>query len=155
MNNQRCNSLQEEHKRRKNETGHTFISSSEFSQLKDICAYGSFGGYEYGATREQVNQSDVYVIDAQGIEYFKKTYRGIKKPVVIYVKISPIRRLFRLLKRDGFKKGMKRWIQDIPHFFGIQSVVQYQVNNNIDSDRPVEAILNVLYGGNKVLNTKK
>lgn len=137
------------------EAGHTFVTPDEFAQLKEICAFGKFGGYEYGATREQVNQSDVYVIDAQGIEYFKKTYRGIKKPVVVYVHISPLRRLFRLLKRDGIKKGLKRWWQDIPHFFGIQSIAQYQVNNNVSSDRPAEAIMSILYGGNKVSNTKK
>lgn len=142
-------------KRSPDETGHTFVTSDEFAQLKDICAFGKFGGYEYGATREQVNQSDVYVIDAQGIEYFQKTYRGIKKPVVVYVRISPFRRLFRLLKRDGIKKGMKRWWQDIPHFFGIQSIAQYQVNNNVDSDRPAESIMSILYGGNNTSNTKK
>ena len=142
-------------KRSPDETGHTFVTSDEFAQLKDICAFGKFGGYEYGTTREQVNQSDVYVIDAQGIEYFQKNYRGIKQPVVVYVRISPFRRLFRLLKRDGIKKGMKRWWHDIPHFFGIKSIAQYQVNNNVDSDRPAESIMSILYGGNKTSNTKK
>ena len=142
-------------KRSPDETGHTFVTSDEFAQLKDICAFGKFGGYEYGATREQVNQSDVYIIDAPGIAYFPKTYRGIKQPVVVHVRISPFRRLFRLLKRDGIKKGMKRWWKDIPHFIGIQSIAQYQVNNNVDSDRPAESIMSILYGGNKTSNTKK
>lgn len=142
-------------KRSSDETGHTFITDEDFDCLCNICAYGEFGGYRYCATQDQVDNADVYVIDAQGIEYFKKTYRGIKKPVIVYVRISPFRRLFRLLKRDGIKKGMKRWWQDIPHFLGIQSIAQYQVNNNIGSDRPAEAIMSILYGGNKVSNTKK
>lgn len=114
-------------KRTPNETGHTFVSNDEFNNLENICAYGEFGGYKYCATKEQVDNSDIYVIDAQGIEYFKKYYHGKRKPIVVYISISPIKRFIRLIKRDGIKKGLKRWFQDIPHFKGVKKVVDCEI----------------------------
>ena len=114
-------------KRTPNETGHTFVSDEEFNNLENICAYGEFGGYKYCATKEQVDNSDIYVIDAQGIEYFKKYYHGKRKPIVVYISISPIKRFIRLIKRDGIKKGLKRWFQDIPHFKGVKKVVDCEI----------------------------
>lgn len=114
-------------KRTSNETGHTFVSDEEFNNLENICAYGEFGGYKYCATKEQVDNSDIYVIDAQGVEYFKKYYHGKRKPIVVYISISPVKRFIRLVKRDGIKKGLKRWFQDIPHFRGVKKVVDCEI----------------------------
>ena len=114
-------------KRTPNETGHTFVSNDEFNNLENICAYGEFGGYKYCATKEQVDNSDIYVIDSQGVEYFKKYYHGKRKPIVVYISISPVKRFIRLVKRDGIKKGLKRWFQDIPHFRGVKKVVDCEI----------------------------
>lgn len=121
-------------KRTPTETGHTFISDEDFNYLINICAYGEFGGYRYCATKEQIDNSDIYVIDAQGIEFFRKNYHGSRKPIVVYIHIPPIKRFFRLIKRDGFKKGLKRWLQDIPHFKGIRKMSDCSVTiktNNV------------------------
>lgn len=129
-------------KRTPNETGHTFVSDDEFNNLENICAYGEFGGYKYCATKEQVDNSDIYVIDAQGVEYFKKYYRGKRNPIVVYISISPIKRFIRLIKRDGIKKGLKRWFQDIPHFKGVKKVVDCKIK--IKDKRYVDAIYKII-----------
>ena len=128
-------------KRTEYETGHTFVSEEEFDLLSDICAYGEFGGYRYCATAEQVDNSDVYVIDAQGVDYFKKYYHGKKEPVVVYILIPPIERFIRLIKRDGFKKGFKRWGQDFSHFKGVKRVIDCEIKvktkDNSDAIRQI------------------
>lgn len=129
-------------KRTPNETGHTFVSDDEFNNLENICAYGEFGGYKYCATKEQVDNSDIYVIDAQGVEYFKKHYHGKRNPIVVYISISPIKRFIRLIKRDGIKKGLERWFQDIPHFKGVKKVVDCKIK--IKDKRYVDAIYKII-----------
>lgn len=64
---------------------HTFISKEEFDKLENKCAYTFFDGYEYCSTKEQVDNSDIYVIDPDGITYFKEHYDGIRKPIVVYI----------------------------------------------------------------------
>lgn len=136
-------------KRTTNETGHTFVTNEEFNNLKDICAYGEFGGYKYCATKEQVDNSDIYVIDAQGVEYFKKYYHGKRKPRVVYISISPIKRFIRLVKRDGFKNGLTRWLQDISHFKGVKKVIDCEIKIKKDNNCPaISEIVHIWERGN-------
>ena len=44
------------------EKGHIFSTKEEFDALPEKCAYTYFGGNEYCATAEQVNNSDIYII---------------------------------------------------------------------------------------------
>lgn len=132
-------------KRIENEKGHTFITESEFDCLTDICAYGEFGGYRYCATKEQVDNADIYVIDKQGIKYFKDKYHGKRKPIVVYIKIPPLKRFGRLIKRDGIIKGIKRWLQDIPHFIGVGKLVDCSVKIKSKNTSEAEARIEQLW----------
>lgn len=49
------------------EVGHTFVSKEEFDKL-DLIAYTKFGDYEYGATKEQIDDALIYIIDENGYE---------------------------------------------------------------------------------------
>lgn len=138
-------------KRSPDETGHTFITDEDFDCLCNICAYGEFGGYRYCATQDQVDNADVYVIDGQGIEYFKKTYRGIKKPIVIYVSVPCVARFKRLIKRDGIIKGLKRWFADIPHFHAIKKLTNYSIKNSFGKSENCAYDLSMLINGGKIL----
>lgn len=95
-----------------NETGHIFVSQEEFDQLKDLVAYTYFNGYHYCATAEQVDSHNLYVIDNAGVEYLKFHYKGNKGVKVVYIETSWPRLLYRLVKRDGWKKAIKRIIND-------------------------------------------
>ena len=49
---------------------HVFISPQEVEQYKDqMIAYTKIGDFEYFATKDQLHESDFYVIDYRGIEY--------------------------------------------------------------------------------------
>lgn len=139
-------------KRTQDETGHIFVNENEYENLKNICAYGEFGGYKYCATKEQVDNSDIYIIDAQGVEFFKKYYHGKKRPIVVYISVSPIKRFFRLIKRDGFRKGLKRWFQDISHFKGVKKVIDCEIKikekNSVDA---IKKIINICKFGKKAI----
>lgn len=117
-------------KRFENETGHTFITEDEFDKLKDICAYVKYNGYRYCATSEQVNNSTLYVIDPDGIEYFKKHYTGNKKVCIIYVYCPWYTCLYRMLKRgDSLKQALNRIILDNKLFAKCNKKVHYIIKN--------------------------
>ena len=86
-------------RRYEGETGHTFVTKEEFDALPNKVAYTLYDGNEYCATQEQVDNADLYIIDVAGVEYFLKTYKGEKKPVVVRLWASEFTRMFRMLFR--------------------------------------------------------
>lgn len=70
------------------ETGHTFCTKDEFDALPDKVASVEFDGNWYCATAEQVENSDVYVIDPEGVNSFLDRYNGGKIPVIIFLQVS-------------------------------------------------------------------
>ena len=112
-------------KRHPTEKGHTFVSEETFKQLKNqMCAYTYFNGHHYGATIEQINNADLYIIDLKGInELLQKiaTVPDGKTSHIIYIKIPVLIRLYRLLKRDGVKNGLRRFLNDFKMFKGVNS----------------------------------
>lgn len=117
-------------KRSENETGHVFITEEEFDQLKDICAYVKYNGYRYCATSEQVNNSSLYVIDPDGIDYFKKHYTGRKKVFIIYIDCPWYTRLHRMIKRgDNFKQALKRIVLDRKVFANCKNKANFIIEN--------------------------
>lgn len=99
--------------RSQNEIGHIFATDEEFDRLQDIIAYTEYNNYRYCATSEQANNSDIYVIDPDGIDYLKAHYKG--KPIKIINITSPVHtRINRMEQRgDAFNKIMERLLNDI------------------------------------------
>lgn len=71
------------------EKGHTFITSYEMDNLEDMCAYSYFDGNKYCATKQQIDDSDIYVVDLMGLLSFAYEYidyyNGEKTPIVFYL----------------------------------------------------------------------
>lgn len=55
-------------KRYDDEKTHVFITSEEAANINDKVAYTRIGEYEYFATKQQVEESDIYIIDPPGME---------------------------------------------------------------------------------------
>lgn len=64
--------------KRPNESNeHIFIDSNQVSEyIDDIVAYTKIGDYEYFATKQQLLESDLYIIDPDGIESLLNNIRG-------------------------------------------------------------------------------
>lgn len=86
--------------RNESEYGHIFVSNDEFDALQsDLVAYTEYNGYRYGATKQQVNECDIYVIDPSGVQYFMEHYHAdttenqdIKPVKVVYLHTTiPVR----------------------------------------------------------------
>lgn len=116
------------------ETGHTFITEEEFDTLTNLVAHTTFCGYRYAATCEQVDTSDLYVIDMDGIDYFRKNYKGNKRAVVVYIH-SPIHtRVERMEKRgDKFGAIMERIVNDATAFAKAKESADLILYNNDDT----------------------
>lgn len=81
------------------ETGHIFVSNEQFNELKDIVAYNVYNNNQYGATKEQVDNSDIYVIDTPGVEMLLEKYETERKIVVLYFDASIRTRIDRMINR--------------------------------------------------------
>lgn len=65
---------------------HTFISSAEVQKFKDdMAAYNKYNGYEYFATKQQLDSADLYVVDKPGLAQLRKNYKG-KDIIAVYIK---------------------------------------------------------------------
>lgn len=91
-------------RRSESETGHIFVTDEEFDNLTDLVAYTQFDKYRYCATAEQVENNDLYIIDPSGVEYFKNSYKGSKKPCIIYIE-SPIGVRYERMKKRAIDNG--------------------------------------------------
>jgi guanylate kinase len=91
---------------------HTFITKKDFDNLVGKCAYTKFDNYEYCATCQQVNESDIYVIDPKGVEFFKKHYEGIKYPIVVYMDCNNMVAREHMRERGDTEENIQRRIKN-------------------------------------------
>lgn len=99
-------------RRYEEETGHYFVTPEEFDGIRDdLVAYTKFDGNEYGATQQVVDQSDIYVIDPDGVRYFLNTYSGIKKPVCVILTADEETCARRMLRRGDAQADVRRRIK--------------------------------------------
>ncbi|MEJ3719207.1 AAA family ATPase [Paenibacillus polymyxa] len=101
--------------RHENEWGHIFTTVERYEHLereKQIVAYSFFDNNHYFSTKEQLLETDVYVIDPDGIKDLKKRVPDIEF-VAIYLKVDKKTRYKRMLKRgDDIDMRLKRINED-------------------------------------------
>lgn len=96
------------------ESGHIFVSEEEFKNLGDLAAYTFYNGNHYGTTFEQLNVSDIYVVDIPGVESLLQKLKEDNRPIcIIYFDASVYSRINRMLERgDGDMMIISRLLQD-------------------------------------------
>ncbi len=112
-------------KRFNSEKGHLFVSKEEYFKIPNKIATTYFNGNYYCSTKEQVDNSDLYVVDFDGVFELLKKYKGIRPIKIIYINAHWFKRFWRMIKRgDGILSAVKRiWndklkfknFKDIPH----------------------------------------
>ena len=92
-------------------------------RLKNVIAETTFNGYQYWATTHDLLDKDVYIIDLAGIQCFHYAYdqQFWINFDIVYVDCPGYKRLYRLIKRDGWINGIKRFVHDIKAFKDIST----------------------------------
>jgi guanylate kinase len=127
-----------------NETGHIFITDEEYEKLKrDMAAYTYFNNHHYFTTLQQIYSPlyALYVVDPDGIDYLKKTVKGVEF-ITIYIKVREFDRINRMYTRgDSREKIESRIKNDIKKFSNL--TFDYAVPNN-NLDKTVTIIKNII-----------
>ena len=99
--------------RYENEPGHIFVSKENFDNLGDLAAYTLYNNYEYGATFDQLEQCDIYVIDVLGLERLLQKDK-INRPIcILYFDTTVSTRIRRMLDRhDSDMQIVSRLLDD-------------------------------------------
>jgi Guanylate kinase len=131
-------------KRNEDEWGHTFSDEEQYNKHREngeIVAYSYFDGSHYYSTRRMVHNSDIYLIDPDGIEYLKDNIKDIEF-ITIYLKVDKTTRMNRMIKRgDDAGEILKRVTSD--GFKFINKRYDYQVIN-YDFDKAVKIIDSII-----------
>ena len=139
------------------ETGHIFVSEEEFKNLGDLAAYTYYNNNHYGTTFEQLNESDIYVIDVPGVESLLEKLHGCTRPIcIIYFDVSVYNRIHRMIDRgDSDMMVIARLLQDENEDWHKQldslvwkyanimgkNVQLYSINANSDLNQVVDLVL--------------
>lgn len=100
-------------KRHPDDTDHTYISFEDAFRLQEVIAETNYNGNYYCATRAQVDDCDVYVIDPVGVDSFENRYHGEKEPLVFFLDANPHTRRRRMeLRGDKEEYIAKRLKND-------------------------------------------
>lgn len=101
--------------RNEDDTGHIFITLEEMEGFTDIVASTKIGDYYYFATKQQLLESNIYVIDYDGIKSLKQqNLEGIRF-VTVYINLDRKTREERAVKNRG----------DDPMVFHDRSIAEY------------------------------
>lgn len=97
---------------------HIFITPEEVSQYEDnFAVYTQIGDFQYFSTIEQFYNSDVYIIDCQGVEYMKSRQFSNLDIVTIYINVNEFERRNRALQRGDKEEVLtKRFIDEYEQF---------------------------------------
>ena len=131
-------------RRTPDEDTHTFVTNRAFDELRDMVAWTNYGNHRYCATADQVDESDLYIIDPDGVRYFKNHYHRQKRIFIIYLKTEMTTRMVRMLRRgDSVKQAVQRLKLDRDRFSGA-AVLADKVVENKDFETCVATIAQIM-----------
>lgn len=122
------------------EEGHIFVTEEEFAALRpDMVAYTEFmdKGEErkYGATWQQVEEHDIYVIDPRGAVELVQNM-GKENVTIVYLMAGPEVRKQRMIAERGEVAAHERLTYDLEKFYHFRLLSQYDIalKNITESD---------------------
>ena len=127
------------------ERGHLFVSKQRFDQLTNLVAYTKFNGYEYCATQSQVDCNDIYIIDPDGISYFRDTYDSNRPYVVVNIYARPSKCFERMIRRgDSEQKATDRINHDRSIYYFPEKPWDFDIKVNSEYTSPQALALCIL-----------
>lgn len=128
-------------KRFEQEEGHIFVNNmfyEKVSRSRDIVAYTYFDKNHYWATTQQVNENDIYIIDPDGVAFFRSHYFGPKQVVVVWLDCIWLVALLRMEKQGRSRDEIDRRIANDNTVFYDPAVVGPNVILHTDNHSPEE-----------------
>jgi guanylate kinase len=111
---------------------HIFITPEEVKNYEsEIIAYTKIGEFQYFATKSQLQDADLYVIDPQGVKYMKQAIKDVRL-VTIYINLDDESRFgFALKRQDALGVLIKRFIDESEQFkeFATNGDYDYAITN--------------------------
>lgn len=138
-------------KRTPDENTHTFVTMEKFEQIiknETVVAFTNFDGNLYCATDKQLEQSDVYIIDVEGLQTLLdlKFEKAIDIPfVTVYLQVPEEERIKRMKKRGDSKQSIKQRIEHDRIAFECASELCDYTIDNVDSIITAKMIYNYVY----------
>lgn len=122
--------------RHENEKGHVFISDEAFDELKEIVAYTEYNNFRYCATKEQVDEASIYVIDVPGVETLLEKYHSERPIVIVYFNASVRVRIDRMMHRHDSDTAIVSRIYNDEEFDWANQLkkIVWNYKNNLDRD---------------------
>lgn len=112
---------------------HYFVSTEEFAEIKDeLCAYTLYNGNEYGANSDEVEASDIYVIDPAGVQFFIDHYKGIRPYRVFTLACDPKTCFDRMKARGDTEEAARERVENDSIVFDNKSMNFECGNTHID-----------------------
>ena len=125
--------------------GHVFVSLEEFDLMRpNIIGYGLFHGYEYGVTRELLEQHDLYVIEPTGVYELRKCLPNF---VTVYLDVSPEIAAERMLQRgDSYEMIQSRLKNDEDLFRNFKEEADLVIDcNHISIAEAAQSLISYYY----------
>ena len=111
-------------RREPNEEGHIFVTKEEYTTLQNKVAETYFDDNYYCATKEQIDNADIYIIDPDGYFTLQKNYKSDRRIIPIYLKVSSIKCYHRMIARgDTEEQASTRIKHDRARFGEILSYI--------------------------------
>lgn len=143
-------------KRTPTEDTHIFLDKFVFEKGVDLAggidnfkeqtvAYTFFDNNHYYATQEQVEQSDIYIIDPDGVEWFKSHYTGEKNAIVIYICTNEHIRYARMCADRGEKAAQERINHDRDKFVNAPFIADIVIANNGCTNEHINSTVESIY----------
>ncbi len=113
----------------------TFVSKEEFDALfPQMVAHTHFDGHYYGATKQQVEDSHLYIIDPYGIDQLLRHYSR-QEIKIVYLHADKEVRLHRLITSRETDEAQRRIAHDKDTFHDFKQNFSFDImlpSNNID-----------------------
>lgn len=125
-------------KSEKNGSDHIFISEDEVSKYENnIAAYTEINGYKYFTTFEQIESSDVYVIDPIGVDNLKIKCGDKYDFVEIYIRTpQKLAETRARMRGDKLKDFKERWVSENKQFTDYEN--RHTFSWHLRNDRPFD-----------------
>lgn len=146
-------------KRFDGEVGHRFISERDIEKIKqeypNRVAETEYNGNFYFATKEQVEECDIYVINPSAVEEFKRRYSGDKIVKVVLLVDTPENKVKHMLCRgDCIAKINERLNYDRKEFCNAHELADYIIANT-GIEKTARIIRGAIWGWNVIADQAK